>query len=69
MDVGLHIKERRKTLKVSQGDLSEMAGVSKNTMYKIEKGLANPTLGTLSKIADILGMEVCLRIKNIETVE
>lgn len=60
--IGNSIKLRRKTLKVSQTELAELAGLSVNTLYKIEKGLANPTLETLSRIAEILGMKLKLEV-------
>ena len=55
--VGNSIKERRKTLRVTQSQLAELAEISVNTLYKIERGQANPTLDTLTKIADVLGMD------------
>ena len=61
--IGNSIKERRKTLKVTQPQLAELAEISVNTLYKIEREQANPTLNTLTKIANILGMEVCLQVK------
>lgn len=63
--IGNNIKARRKTLKVTQPQLAELAGVSVNTLYKIERGQANPTMETLDKIADILGMELILQVKNL----
>ena len=67
--IGKSIRSRRKTLRVTQSQLSELAGISINTLYKIEREQANPTLETLTKIADTLGMELCLRIKNLEIVD
>ena len=64
--VGNSIKERRKTLRVTQLQLAELAGVSVNTLYKIERGQANPTLETLTKIANILGLEICLQVKKLQ---
>ena len=64
--VGESIKNRRKTLKVTQIQLAELADISVNTLYKIEREQANPTLDTLTKISDILGMEVCLQLKKTE---
>jgi len=63
--VGNTIKERRKMLKITQSQLAEMAEVSINTLYKIERGQANPSLETLEKIGDILGLMVVLQVKNI----
>ncbi len=64
--VGKSIKERRKTLRVTQPQVAELANISVNTLYKIERGQANPTLETLTKIADVLGMEVILKVKNLQ---
>lgn len=63
--VGNSIKERRKTLRVTQPKLAELAEISVNTLYKIERGQANPTLDTLTKIGNVLGMEVILRVKKM----
>lgn len=63
MDVGNTIKERRSLLNITQEYLSEMSGVGLRTIVQIENGKGNPSLMTLSKIADILGMEVVLHIK------
>lgn len=62
-ELGRQIKERRDTLGITQPDLAEMADISKNTLYKIETGQANPTLKVLNKIADILGMEITMSVK------
>ena len=67
--VGKRIKERRKILRVTQAQLAELAGVSINTLYKIERGQANPTLATLTKIANVLGMELCLQIKKLQNID
>lgn len=67
--VGKSIKERRKTLRVTQAQLAELAGISVNTLYKIERGQANPTLDTLTKITDVLGMELCLQVKKLQKTE
>ena len=64
--VGNSIKSRRKSLGVTQPSLASLAGVSTNTLYRIEKGLANPSVETLQKIAAILGLEVGLKVKSIE---
>jgi len=67
--VGKSIKERRKTLRVTQPQVAELANISVNTLYKIERGQANPTLETLTKIADVLGMEVILQVKNLQKLD
>tara|TARA_R110002049_G_scaffold135233_3_gene294756 strand:+ start:244 stop:450 length:207 start_codon:yes stop_codon:yes gene_type:complete len=67
--IGKSLKERRKTLRVTQAQLAELAEISVNTLYKIERGQTNPTLETLTKIADILGMEVCLQVKKPQKID
>nr|MBD3621739.1 helix-turn-helix domain-containing protein [Sunxiuqinia sp.] len=62
-EIGKQIKERRKVLRIIQPDLAEMAGISINTLYKVERGQANPTVEILNKIAGILGMELKLEVK------
>jgi transcriptional regulator with XRE-family HTH domain len=57
------IKERREMLQVTQETLAELSGVGLRTLKQFESGKGNPTLQTLQKLADILGMEVCLRLK------
>jgi len=57
------IKERRKTLDVTQETLSEISGVGLRTLKQFESGKGNPTLETLQKICDALGLEINLTVK------
>ena len=41
-EIGKIIKERRKSLKVNQLELSELAGVGINTLVAIERGPPKP---------------------------
>jgi transcriptional regulator with XRE-family HTH domain len=59
------IKDRREVLQVTQETLAELSGVGLRTLKQFESGKGNPTLLTLQKIAEVLGMEVSLKIKNI----
>lgn len=61
--IGQAIKKRRKGLKITQPDLAELAKISVNTLYKIERGKGNPTLDVLEKIGDVLGLEIKLEVK------
>ncbi|MEN8224258.1 MAG: helix-turn-helix domain-containing protein [Bacteroidota bacterium] len=62
-DLGQAIKSRRNELGITQVHLAELAGVSPNTLYKLERGQINPSLDILNKILDVLGMELKLEIK------
>ena len=57
------IIERRKVLKITQERTAALAGISIETINGIERGIGNPTFATLSKIADVLGMEIKLAVK------
>ncbi len=61
--IGSQIRQRRKSLKITQGQLAELAGVSLNTLSRIESGKANPTIDVIEKIAEILGLKLELKIK------
>ena len=63
--VGQTIRDRRKELGITQPHLAELAGVSTNTIYKLERGQGNTTLEVLNKLADVLGMELKLEVKKI----
>jgi len=61
--IGAFIKSRRKELHITQPHLAELAQISTNTLYKIERGQGNPSFKVLHKIADVLGMALKLEIK------
>jgi transcriptional regulator with XRE-family HTH domain len=64
-EVGKSIRSRRKALKLTQPDLAQLAKVSINTLYKIERGQTNPTMEIIEKITSVLGLEVKLEVKKI----
>lgn len=53
---GLYLKQLRGTR--TQDQLSEKAGLSKQYISTVERGLSKPGLDTLKKIADALGITV-----------
>jgi DNA-binding XRE family transcriptional regulator len=58
------IKERREIMQVTQETLADLSGVGLRTLKQFESGKGNPTLLTMQKLADVLGMEVCLKLKD-----
>ncbi|CAN5906737.1 hypothetical protein BH11BAC7_BH11BAC7_22240 [soil metagenome] len=56
LELGTQIEERRKSLKVNQPALAELAEVSIMTIVSIESGKGNPTLDTLYKVMHVLGL-------------
>ena len=61
------IKERRKVLAISQETLAEISGVGLRTLKQFESGKGNPTLETLQKLCDALGLEIKLEVKSIKS--
>jgi transcriptional regulator with XRE-family HTH domain len=59
------IKARREAMQVTQETLAALSGVGLRTLKQLESGKGNPTLQTLQKLSDVLGMEVCLRLKPV----
>ena len=62
-DIGEQLRNRRKELGITQPHLAEIAEVSINTLYKIERGEANPTLKVLFRLLEVLGLEIHIGIK------
>ena len=63
MDVGKVIKERRALLGISQQDLSDYSGVGISTVKDLERGVGNPSIETLKKLLDVVGLEMVLQVK------
>ena len=65
--LGMKIQEvmklQRKALGITQQDLADMSEIAISTIKKIESGKGNPSLSTVEKIMDILGMEVKYEIR------
>ena len=57
------LKERREALGITQAHLAELADVSLRTLKALEVGKGNPTLETIAKLIEVLGMELKLEIK------
>jgi transcriptional regulator with XRE-family HTH domain len=60
------LKDRREALKVTQEHLAELSGVGLRTLKSIESGKGNPTIATVIKLADVLGLELKLEIRKLE---
>ena len=57
--IGENIKRYRKKLEISQDTLSKRANLAFHTIAKIEVGATpNPTIDTVKKIADALGVSL-----------
>lgn len=63
MKYGDLIKERRAVLGLTQQGLSDYTGLSVRIIKSIEAEKGNPSLNTLEKIADVLGLELVMKVK------
>lgn len=62
-DLIQRLKARREQLGVTQEQLAELAAVALRTVKELDSGKGNPTVNTLIKLADVLGMELKLEVK------
>lgn len=63
MSIGAIIKKRRSLLGISQQDLSDYSGVGISTVKDLERGVGNPSVLTLQKILDVVGLEMNFQVK------
>ena len=57
------IRKRRVSLRIDQHTLSEISGIAVHTLSNIEAGNGNPTVATLTRLLDALGMEIQIQVK------
>lgn len=58
--IGHLLRARRADLKLDQRGLAELAAVSVHTLSDLESGKGNPTLAVLSRLLDVLGLELSI---------
>ena len=63
MELGNILRNRRQTLRTTQQTLAEMSGVSVRMIKAIEGGYANPSIATLEKILNVLGLQLVISDK------
>lgn len=63
--IGKIIQERRDYLNLTQKDVAEMAGITFKSISEIELGIRNPSINTLNKVLDALGLELSVQIKTM----
>ncbi len=58
--ISQRIKERRKELGIDQQTLADLSGIGINTLVAIERGVGNPSLDTLQKVTECLGLKIVI---------
>ncbi len=62
--IGRTIRDRRKSLNITQPILAALAGIGINTLVAIERGSGNPKIETILAVLDTLGLEFDITLKN-----
>jgi transcriptional regulator with XRE-family HTH domain len=57
-DLGQQLKSLRKLKGLRQDQLAELAGIDSKSLSRIERGVFLPSLDTVQKLADALGISV-----------
>ena len=58
VDVGIRLRELREARKTSMRSLATRSGLSANALSMIERGKTSPSVSTLYKLADALGVPI-----------
>jgi transcriptional regulator with XRE-family HTH domain len=56
--IGLEIARARRAQRMTQSELAERAGVSKNTLRSVEQGAPTVALGIVFELAGLVGLEL-----------
>ena len=66
-EIGAFIAKRRKSLRVNQRELASLCGVSEHALCNLERGIGNPTMKLVSSVASVLGLELKMVVKDMES--
>jgi transcriptional regulator with XRE-family HTH domain len=64
VEIGRKIRDKRKEIGMTQGDLAKMLFISEQSVSKWERGVSVPEISNLKKISHILGVSVDYLIDN-----
>lgn len=69
IDVGKKIKALREERRMSIRDVSRRSGISANAMSMIERGVTSPSLSTLYRLVEALGVPITALFREEDTKE
>lgn len=69
VDLGKKVHQRRELLGLLQTQLAALSGVSTRTIQLVEQGKGNPSLQTLIRLIDPLGLRIDLLLKQSVNTE
>ena len=62
-DVVTALKEARESRGLSLQDVSDRSGITRPSLSLLENGKGNPTLTTLRRVAEAIGVEILVTVK------
>ena len=65
LEVGDVVMAARARKGITQKELSEITGIDQSDISKIERGVSNPSVSTLSRIADALDSKLVIMMEDI----
>lgn len=63
-EIGRTIRDRRKSLNITQPTLASLSEVGLNTLVSIERGNGNPKIQTILALLDTLGLKLEITLKD-----
>ena len=65
LEVGDVVMAARARKGITQKELSDITGIDQSDISKIERGVSNPSVSTLSRIADALDLKLVIMMEDI----
>lgn len=62
-EIAKEMVTRRDILGITQEQLADLSQVGMKTIYKLEQGIGNPSINTVEKVLDVLGLELTIKLK------
>lgn len=59
-DIIAQLRQARKAANISQAKLAELAGMSQQQISMYENGVKSPSIDTVQRIAEVLGLQLTL---------
>lgn len=69
METGINLMKAREKMGITQKELAERTGIYQADISKIERGIANPSLKVLNRLADGMNMKLNLTFVSIRENE
>jgi transcriptional regulator with XRE-family HTH domain len=68
-EIGLQIRQRRKSFKITANAAAEAAGISRVTLHRIEKGEPSVSMGAYLSVLSVLDLSLSVAVKEHADIE